>query len=183
MAELLNKKEVRKDAKELLKQGVCKQQVFKTLVEKHKYSIEVANILTYLPSQKAIKKYGIWNYVLLVAICLNALILLFNSPNIGAILWFGLLIYGVITMRINYYKWVAILSFFLITTFVVLIFYNQGGNNYSLSLISILISNIISLILSIWLETKLCPKPKEEKVQYTNSEGEQKFKMTYQFKD
>lgn len=58
MAELLNKKEVRKDAKELLKQGVCKQQVFKTLVEKYKYSIEVANILTYLPSQKAIKIDG-----------------------------------------------------------------------------------------------------------------------------
>ena len=58
MTEILNKKEVRKEAKELLKQGIIKQQVFESLVEKHKYSIEIANILTNIPSLKAIKKYN-----------------------------------------------------------------------------------------------------------------------------
>ena len=183
MAEILNKKEVRKEAKELLKQGIIKQQVFESLVEKHKYSIEIANILTNIPSLKAIKKYRIWNYILLGVIILNTLIFLISAPSISSTLWFSLLIYGVSTMKTNYYKWVAILSFFIIAIFVVLVLNNSGENNYSFSLISIIILSIISCILPIWLETKLCPKPKEEKVLYTNSKGQQKYKMTYQFQD
>lgn len=183
MAEILNKKEVRKEAKELLKQGISKQQVFERLVEKHLYSIEIADILSNIPSPKAISKYGVWNNVLLGVIILNALIFFISSPPIGVSLWFGLLIYGVLTKKINYYKWVAILSFLIITIFVVLMFNDSGGNDFSFSLISILTINLISCILPIWLERKLCPKPKEDKILYTNSLGEQKYKMTYQFKD
>ena len=59
--EKINKKEILKEAIRLLKEGSSKQEVFDALSIKYSNTKVVADIITYIPSQAAIKKYGIWN--------------------------------------------------------------------------------------------------------------------------
>ncbi|MFM2207423.1 MAG: hypothetical protein RL213_1398, partial [Bacteroidota bacterium] len=54
-----HKKEIRKDARQLFRQGGrTKQEVYELLVEKYKYAKDVADELKYIPSTNAIAKYG-----------------------------------------------------------------------------------------------------------------------------
>lgn len=181
--ENLNKKEIRKEAKQLLKQGTSKQETFELLVDKHKYTYEIADILESIPSAKAIAKYGIWNHVLLAIIILTTIVFFLTTYSIGTLLWYGLLIYGVATKRINYYMWVTIMSLFALVVFIVTFLTSSAETFYWTRTIILIILIIPSCILPIWLEKKLCPKPTEKKVLYTNSQGQQRMKIVYEFTD
>ncbi len=65
MATELDKKQVKKRAKELLKTGIPKQEADEQLSEEFQNKTIIANIHKRLPSSKTLKKYGIWNSVLL----------------------------------------------------------------------------------------------------------------------
>jgi hypothetical protein len=179
----LNKKEIRKEARQLLKQGTSKQETFELLVDKHKYTKEIADILKNIPSAIAIAKYGIWNHVLLAILILTTIIFFLVAPSIGTLLWYGLLIYGVATKRINYYMWVTVMSSFALVVFIVIILTSSSETFYWTRTIIMMILIIPSCILPIWLEKKLYPKPTEKKVQYTNTQGQQRMKIVYEFTD
>jgi hypothetical protein len=181
--EKLNTKEIRNEARQLLKQGTSKQETFEILKEKYKYSKDVADILKNLPSQQTIEKYGKWNYVLLGLLVLTALIFFWATPTIGIVLWYGLLIYAVAKMLVKYYIWVTAFSAFAIIGFIAIIFTSDGATT-NWSNVIIMISLVIpTLILPMWLEKKLCPKPTERKEEYTNSQGQQRLKIVYEFPD
>lgn len=181
--EKLNKKQVRNEARQLLKQGASKQDAFDILLEKYKYAKEVADILKNLPSKQAIDKYGKWNYVLLGLLALTTVILFLATPTLGILLWYGLLIYAVARMLVKYYVWVAVFSALAIISFVAVIFTSDSAATNWGNLIIMAILVIPTLILSIWLERRLCPKPIESKEEYANSQGQKRLKIVYEFSD
>ena len=179
----LNKNDVRKEAIKLLKKGTSKQETFDFLVDKYKFSKEISEVLKNIPSSKAIAKYGIWNNLLIALLILTTIIFLSVSSSIGILLWYGLLIYGVATKRVNYYLWVSVLSTFCLICFIAIFFMNfSEPTNWTITII-MLILIIPSCFLPIWLAKRMCPKPIESKEEYINSEGQKRLKIVYEFTD
>jgi hypothetical protein len=179
------KKEIAKEAQQLLKQGgKTKQEVFEMLVDKYKYSKDVADVLRYIPTTQAIAKYGAWNTVLLVILILTAIISFMPNPTLG-ILWYVLLIYAVATKRIQYYMWATILYSFFAISFLAIIMYMKSFEIifHWISLIFLTFFVIPGCILPLWIQKKLCPKPIERKEVYVNAEGNRRLKIVYEFPD
>ncbi len=179
--EKINKNEISKAAKQLIKQGASRQRAFDILVEKYKYTRDVSEVIKHLPSSEAIKKYGLWNYVLLgILILITGLFMLaYFSP--GYLLWNGLLMYVVARMLVKYYILVSVLSGIGILGSIAGLATNDNITWSNMLIFFLLI--IPACILPIWLKKKLCPPPSEKKVKYTNSEGQLRVKIVYEFKD
>jgi hypothetical protein len=64
MASQIDEKSIRRKTKELLNQGISKQQTYELLIEEFDNRKITAEIPQKIPSSKAWKKYGIWNHVL-----------------------------------------------------------------------------------------------------------------------
>lgn len=177
----INKKIIRKEAKTLLNQGITKQETFELLVDKYKFSHEIASVLNNIPSAKAIAKYGIWNNILLALLILTSIIYFINSAFMP-IIYNGFLAYGVISKRVNFYIWITILSSMGLIVLVAIIL-TDSSITIDWKVMILLGIYLTSTILPIWLEKKLCPKTTERKEIYTNSEGQQKSKIIYDFSD
>ncbi|PCH99343.1 MAG: hypothetical protein COB85_00125 [Bacteroidetes bacterium] len=178
-----DKKVIRTEARKLLKEGISRQTAYENLKTKYKNGKIVADLIKNLPSLEAIKLYGKWNYMLLSLLILTAGLYMYASPSIGIVLWYGILIYGVARMLLKYYMWVAAMAAFgLIVSIVGIIFSGTDSLNWAAAVLVVCL-NIPSLILPIWLEKRLCPKPSERKEKYTNKQGQQRMKVIYEFKD
>ena len=183
------KKEIDKEARELLKQGMPKQEAFETLVDKYKYAKDVADVVKNIPSAERIQKYGVWNTVLLIWLIIIELLVIVTSPSIG-ILWYGLLIYAVAKKLVKYYGWITLLAVLGALGSIATVALSGPGSFSSISfnasvvtILLLLVLYIPTCILPYWLEKKLCPAPTERKEMYSNSEGEKRMRLVYQFHD
>jgi hypothetical protein len=176
------RKEITKDAKQLLKQGNTKQQTFELLVDKYKYSKDVADTIKNIPSSDRIQKYGAWNFFLLfLLIIIEVISLLWTSSSFG-ILWYGLLIYAVSNKLVKYYNWITFLAIIgTLFSIIGLFLSTKPINPVSIALLVFVF--LPTCILPTWLEKRLCPEPTVRKEQYTNSEGEQRMRVVYDFPD
>lgn len=179
----LNKSAVRSEARQMLKEGKSRQATYEELTEKYLYGNEVADIIKHLPSREARQKYSGWNIMLLIIICIMAILTLIASPTIGLMIWFGVIIYGVATYSLQYYLWISILAGIGIVGFIAMMFFQGNIASHLFELISALILMGPMLILPIWLEKKLCPKPGESREVYLNAQGQQRSRIIYEFKD
>jgi hypothetical protein len=179
----LNKTAIIKEAKQILKNGTSRQETFEMLNQKYKNAKTVSDIIKNLPSSLAIKKYGLWNYTLLGLLILTATSLMLANPSIGTLLWYGLLIYAVAKMLVQYYIWVTILATIGIIGIVGILIINNTEPIKWTNLIIAFILMLIYLVLPIWIKNKLCPKPNEVKEKYTNSQGQLRLRIIYGFKD
>lgn len=179
----IKKKDIFNEAKQLLKNGNGKQEAFETLSRKYIVTKEVADIITYIPSQAAIKKYGIWNYVLLgVLIIIPAIILMGAPPNV-ALLYFMLLIYIVVKRFVRYYSWIAVIAAVFLVSMVGYVFVGNTHNVNWIQFGELAGANVILLVLSLLVQAKLCPLPIESKEEIVTKDGDRKLKIKYQFKD
>jgi uncharacterized membrane protein len=178
----IHKDEIAKEARQFFKQGgKTKQEIFELLVDKYNYAKDVADVLKYIPSAKAIAKYGAWNTVLLVLVISIALFFLLVGFPMGWVLY-GLLIYAIATKKVKYYMWATILFSGMIITFVIAGFTTPEAIFYWKNiLISIL--TIPCCFLPLWLQGKLCPKPTKRKEEYRNYRGERRMRIVYEFSD
>ncbi|MBK9636569.1 MAG: hypothetical protein IPO63_01640 [Bacteroidetes bacterium] len=174
------RREIAKEARKLLKEGMPKQEVFEVLVEQYKYSKDVATILSGIPSLKRSKRYHFWNIVLLILIIILELHnLLYPSLSI---IWYGLLIYIVATKMTRYYFWIPLLSFIAISVAIYFLFSATTKLQLFIGFF-VLAIYLPAGLLSIWLVKKLCPSVTEKKEMYTNEDGENRMKLVYDFND
>ena len=181
--EKINKKEILKEAIRLLKEGSSKQEVFDALSIKYSNTKVVADIITYIPSQAAIKKYGIWNYVLLGVLIIIPVIILIGAPPNAALLYFILLIYIVVKRFVRYYSWIAVIAAVFLLSMIGYIFVGNTRNVNWIQFGVLAGGSVILLILSLWIQSKLCPPPIESREENVNKNGERKLKIRFQFKD
>ena len=79
--------------------------------------------------------------------------------------------------------WVTVMSASVLVAFIAVTLTSSSETFTWITTTTMMILIIPSCILPIWLEKKLCPKPTEKKVQYTNSQGQQRMKIIYEFSD
>lgn len=175
---------IRQSALELLKQGKSRQETFDILVEKYKFSADVADVLKQLPSKKALAKYGKWNNFLLGIMLFTSVFILIITPSVAEFLiWYGFLIYAVVSKRFEYYIWISFVSFFFFFLFALDLFSGQSHSGSWTNISIFLILQTPNLFLPFWLEKKLCPRPKEKREMYTDHNGKNKIKIVYEFSD
>ncbi len=175
----LDKKSIRKIAKEQIEKGVPKQQVYNELVEQFKFRNDIAKIVREIPSNERWSKYGFLNVVLLLLVCILTIFSLIK-PNFG-IIWMFWIVYIVAFRKFNYYYWNTLLGAIgLITTI---------GLNLIEQKIAILESGIIVLtsllfvIAGIYLPKILTPSFSEVKESYLNSKGIKKIRVVHKFEE
>ena len=177
----LNKTAMRNEARQLLKEGTSKQETFEVLKEKYNVVKDLAEMLKTLPSKQAIDKYGKWNNVLLALLVLTTAIFLWTTPSPGILIWYGILIYAVAKRLVKYYVWLTVFSAILIISLIAVVFTNDTAATSWITIVVLLSLVIPTLVLPLWLEKKLCPEPTERKEVYTNSLGEERLKIVYEF--
>jgi len=176
------KEEIALEARLLLKQSEkTKQEIFEILVNKYKYSKDVAEVLRYIPSPQAIAKYGVWNTALLVFLIFIALFFIVIGFPVGLV-WYGLSIYVVASKKTEYYMWVSVLFSIVLIGLVAGAISSPDAIFYWKNIV-ILTLTIPSCFLPIWLQIKLCPKPTERKEIYINPKGERRMRFVYDFPD
>jgi uncharacterized membrane protein YhaH (DUF805 family) len=180
-----NKKEIRKDARQLFREGgKTKQEVYEILVEKYKYAKDVADVLRYVPSTLALKKYGKTNSLLLVLICLTTIAYFALKTTILIVILMAPPIYFIATLAIRRYYDVSFFSFLCLINLITYMGMKFDSPKYPWPmLLSALILNIAVCYLSFRLRRKMCPKPVERREEYTNAEGEQRIRLSYEFSD
>jgi len=180
----IDKKLVRKKAKQILKQGIAKQQTYEQLIEEFGNQAIMAQILKRIPSKQAWKKYGIWNYFLAGLMILLIVMMNLVNPSIGVILWYGLPTIAILRKATRFYFWVLILAGFgTIGGLVALIkFSSEGFETEVIIKLGIFLGLLIpAAFLAIWLPRKLTPEPNEEREIYDNEYGERRSRIIYKF--
>jgi hypothetical protein len=179
----LNKKEVRNEARQIIKKGTSKQETLKILVEKYKFEKDIAEVLQNLISQRAIEKYGKWNWLLLVLLVVPTIYFAVFGAGIGTFFWFGLMIYVVAGKLTKYYGFVsAMYAFGLLGSIGIMATSDAETTSWPRTFITYTIG-IGTMVLAYWLGRKLSPSPIERKEPYTNSEGQRRLKVVYEFED
>ena len=183
----LNKKEIIKEARQLLKQGTSRQATFDILKDKYQYAKDIAGIVKNLPLSKTLKLYRKWNYVLLALLILTTTCFLWTVTvsSFGILLWYGLQIYAVAKILVKYYLYVAIFSAFVLLCCLIAVIFIVASptKNGTTLIVMFTLLQIPICVLPLWLDKKLYPKPKERKEKYTNSQGQQRMKIIYEFAD
>ncbi len=175
--------EIAAEARKLiLQEGKTRQEAFELLADKYKYTGDVAEEIKYIPSAPALAKYGKWNTLLLLLLIGSAAYYLILAPS-AAILWSVVLIIGVASKNIRYYFWISIMSVLSLLAILIMIATEVVKVQADAATITMIVLLIPCCIIPAWLENKLCPKPTVHKEYYTNSEGEQRMKVVYAFRD
>jgi hypothetical protein len=177
---MLDQKQLKIKANELLNQGVTKQETYEQLVLQFGHPTATADVLKRIPSKQAWSKYGIWNHLLSGLMILLFLLVFLPDPAIATFIWYGLPTVAILGKKTRYYFWVAIVAF--IGTI--------GGSAVSISssdhipTVGIVILLAILLpagFLAIWLPKKLTPEPEEETEFYENENGQQRSRTVFKF--
>ncbi len=177
----VNNSEVSKEAQQLLKDGLTKQEAFETLVKKYNSTKIVADVIKHIPSLTAISKYGKWNTVLLVNIILTAIMFIILAPSTITVIEYVIMIIIVVSKRTKFYIFISALAILSLIIFSVIIFTDSTSSIMWIPTIIALLLLIPNAILPLWLEKKLCPKPIEKKEKYTNTQGEERLRINYEF--
>ncbi len=178
-------------AKALLKQGKSRQETFELLREEHKLTKDVADSLHYLPTIMSMKKYRLWGVLQAAFLVLLGTHLFFTGysegyihpvPTLIAIAYFGFLVQASARMQIKFYPWITFLMIISIISGAVVMIINFIDVSIFEAIIYFALSAII-LAMSIWLDNKVCPKPKEIKEPFTDAAGRQRMRLRYEFAD
>lgn len=177
-----DKKKISKEAKDLIKQGKSKQEVYDELVDKYKYRNAIADIVRFTPSLERLKKYSAWNTAFLIIVSLLTLLSIFNI-TLG-IIWFVFIIIIVAMKKYKYYYWITILG--AITIMVSFALYFLSGENGEsdvdlATLIGSLIIAIIFILAGTILPKKITPPYTERKEKFIDKNGKQKLMVVHVF--
>lgn len=173
------KSEIRKDAIDLLwKQKKNKNEAYSILIAQHLNHEKVLEVLSDLPDSKRKKQYKI-HETILISFFVVLFIYQLSDSTIGAGIMFLLLIYSLVTHRIGVYLYISVYAFLISAVGIFMMMYQ--GTTMNLSQLLFVIVPISVAAYSIWLEKKLCPKPKVEKQLYQNAKGQSKYKINVEF--
>lgn len=177
----LNKSAITKEAQQLLEDGIPKQEAYETLAKKYNNSKFIADIIMHLPSSIAKTKYRKWNILLLISIIVPGVMFFTYAPSTFLMFEVMFLVVIVSTMHTKLYIWVSTLSIISLVIFIGVIIMSSLSSIYLPTSITAFVLTLFNSIFPFWVEKKLCPKPKQTKEIYTNTDGEQRQRIIYEF--
>jgi hypothetical protein len=179
---VLDKAAVKKEARKMLNEGKSRQETFELLVNEHKVARDIAEIIKQLPSLKAVKKFALWNNILLGLLLVKAVMFVWEDMSFAIlILWLGFLGYVVYNRLIHLY--IVVTASSTIGLLAGVGFYIFSEYEIEIPMLLFFVVFASTLIISFWLEKKLCPPPSERKELYTTEDGQQRMKIVYEFED
>lgn len=184
----IDEKQIKKLAQEKIKQGLTKQIIYTELNQEFNGGQKLANIIQSLPSYQALKRYNFLHILFLVLLCVMILLLLL-SQSYGGIIWTAPIIYFAATHKARLYGWACIGGLYGLLSGTLLIIEATKLLNMG----SIILMNSIAIIILIisafiifsgfFLRAKLTPSYIEKKELYENSEGNNRLRLVFEFKD
>lgn len=180
-----DKNRIGKEAAQLSKQGMSRQEMYDKLVEEYHERITIAEIVENTPTLKAKQKWGGLNAILLTILIVIAIIDLVDLSFVGLAIDI-LFIYGVYNYKTKYYSWISVRAFVSVVsgTILLLSLNKEETGVFTLVLMGIvLLMILISLLLGIYLNNKICPDAEIIKEPYINENGENRLRAIHRFKD
>jgi hypothetical protein len=177
----LSKSAITKEAQKLLNDGIPKQEAYETLTKKYNNSKLVADIMMHLPSSIAKSKYRKWNILLLISIIISGVMFFVYAPSPLLLFEFVFFVVVISIMYTKLYIWVSALSIISLLVFIGVVIASSLSTIYLPISISVFVLTLFNSIFPFWVEKKLCPKPKQTKEIYTNTDGEQRQRIVYEF--
>ena len=177
-ADKVNKTEIRLAAQNLIRQGWSKQKSFEILKKEYQYSKIISKILRCIPSRAQKQNYRILNYLLLFSLLLPMLLFASQLYYVAS-LTYVVFIYVVLQMQVRFYIWISAFSLISLVSALTVIFLDN--QIFVISIWLMMGANLASLILSIFLEQKLCPKVKQTKEKYIDKLGITRRRIIYNF--
>jgi|SRR5690554_2617160 len=174
----IDKRKIKELAISGLNDGKTKEELYYEITSVYKdirVQRDIANIIRFIPEKTRLKKYGIYNtmvIVLLIVIDLINLLVL----NYGGLLWFGVLTYFAFTRKTNYYYWFAIIGLFIILAglFVGLNDYSTTGQLSVFLIIGSAIMGLMFISVGIYLPKLLTPNYELAEENIIDSNGEKR---------
>lgn len=178
----MEKKIIRKKAKEKINSGKSKQQVYNELVEEFGNRIYVADLVRFMPEKKKIGLFFFVNYSFLLLLIASAIFMVKQSPALGEsiiilLTWFIPLIVIVAMRWIKFYLLIAFFGSITFFTILVIAFYESFQE---LMLISLVVS-VIYFLFGIYVPIWFTPSYQKTRQKYTNKEGQTRMRMIHKF--
>ena len=164
-----------------IKSGKSRQEIYDSLVKQNNPRTKVSKLLAEMPSFQRLKKFKYLNIfvaILLGVMCFGHLAI----PNYIFGIVYAALFFVVLSYRVKYYYWVAIVSGIgSIVTFIGIL-QNDPMVSTFLMIFSF-IFYLTSFVLSIILSRNLYKKPVEKRIIYENEQGQSRSYYEYEFQD
>lgn len=182
-AKKIDKQAVRQRAQYFIDKGFSKQETLEYLRQEFHHTKTAIKTLRCTLSAQQKQKYKLLNWTLLsillvifISTCLQASV---QTPGTASI--YAFFMYLVVKFRVRLYIWIYTFSgLFLIASVTIFLLSTEQWGLLSVLLVFF---NIITLILSFYIEQKLCPKVVQEKEKYIDSNGQVKIRIIYTFTD
>jgi hypothetical protein len=171
---------IRKEAREMLRNGETRQGTFDALAEKYRHPVATARIIKRQPSKKAMERYSFWNYILFSLLLVNTVLYAFTGSSPSLILYYLILLYPVFRMMVEFYWW---LVYFMIAGFLSVLAILISGDQKNIVLLGFLVLNVPSILLAFWIPGKMCPAPSETKEKYIAKSGQEHERILFSFRD
>ena len=149
-----DKKQICKEATQLSKQGMSRQEMYDKLVEEYHERITIAEIVENTPTLKAKQKWGGLNTILLTILIATAIIDLFALSFVGLGID-ALFIYGVFNYKTKYYSWIAVRAFVSVLSGTILIL---NLNTEETGVFNLILMGIVLLMVLIFVFTGDLPQ-------------------------
>ncbi|MGE0079583.1 MAG: hypothetical protein AB7S48_17110 [Bacteroidales bacterium] len=179
----INKDIIGLKAKELLEEGIKKQEIYEKLSLEFDNRKEIAEIVRYIPYEEKLKKIKIINTSYLLLLVLVTLLTV-TKITLGVI-WLLWLIYVVATKKFRLYYWNSILGATCFITGVFLTIYGYVNGN-TLPVLMILMSlgvSIIFIVFGLYIPYKVTPPYEEIKELQTSSNGARRIVLKHRFNE
>lgn len=183
----IDKKQVKNLVQEKMKLGLTKQAIYEELHHEFNGGKIIADIVQSIPSAQALKRYKFIHVLFLVLLFVLITLLLLAQSYIG-ILWTAPMVYFAITRKARYYGWACVAGIYGLFPGILILKSIECSN--TISFVLFLVIGIIIMLISIgigffgfYLRSKLTPSYTEKKELYINSEGLNRFRLIFEFKD
>jgi hypothetical protein len=178
------KKQIKIEVNKLIKEGVTRNETFQKLKDKLASTEFLRDILAKIPSNKALKLYGKWNWLLFILMMIAGLYNMFplGTSSISS-LWYFLCAYIVFRKNTKFYPAVTVLSVMILVV-VVMGMITKGFDVFLNEYVLVMTFTLFpAFILSLWLPKRFCVDPEEKYEVYYNEQGQKRGKKTYVFTD
>jgi len=191
----INKRETKREVKKLLKSGMSKEDIYYELIDKYKNPIEtrgiaytkrihrdIANVIRYIPSNERLKKYGVFNTLLLIPMLLWASWYLLQG-DFSRLFWPGIFSFILGYKHTKYYFVFAATGILLICQGLAMSLYAYQDYFLGLSMTLVLVLCILLgtalIVFGIYMPRLLTPKYTFTDEIITTSDGKKKKKISF----
>lgn len=176
------KKKLKAEIRRMILAGQEKKEIYESLIPVYGERITIANELRKIPTLKRrAENRGLYYLLILLLAATSVTDILAGGHGL---IWDIFLFYVVITYRVHYFNWIWFRAGASLLALGIIFFFSFYEEPFSLQMIGFIagaVFLVFTILVSVWLENRLCPPVVEKKIPYTDSSGKEKIKIVHEF--